>query len=200
MLYVFKELPEITKSIKDGVITRHMYYDYILTCHKLADKFDDFEKPKWKLKNAQDIKNYHDEMAYIYNMKTDEAEMRRSEEAFKQVKDNWNDFLYEEDEFSVIAPKKAMDIAREGIVLNHCVKTYLEDVLEGKTNILFIRNTEEIDKPFYTLEVKDGAVRQCHGFCNCNVSETEGLQEFLERYCKEKHIELEDTDRVLAVE
>jgi hypothetical protein len=34
--------------------------------------------------------------------------------------------------------------------------------------ILFIRQKSQPDKPYFTLEWRDGEVIQCHGFDNCN--------------------------------
>jgi hypothetical protein len=175
-----------------------MFSDYVKICGKLLYMDRNFEKPKWKFKSVEELKRCHDEVSFIYNMKTNEEEMKGYVDGFNAVKDNWNDMLYAEDEFSVVAPKTPMDIANEGICLNHCVKSYLDNVIAGKTNILFVRKSNDLEKPFYTLEVKKNRIRQCHGFGNCNVSEADGLREFLERYCEEKHIEFESTDRVLA--
>jgi hypothetical protein len=200
MNYMFKEIFDIAReSDENEVRVIVTYSDYMIMCAHLLDIDDDFRKPKWKLKRVEDITQCHDEVSFICNMRTNEEEMKKYAKAFDAVKDNWNDMLYSEDEFSVVAPKTPMDIADEGIYLQHCVKSYLENVIAGKTNILFVRKSNDLEKPFYTLEVKNNRIRQCHGFANCNVSATNGLQEFLERYCKEKHIKLEDTDKVLAV-
>lgn len=38
--------------------------------------------------------------------------------------------------------------------------------MEGDTDILFIRNCQEPDKPFYTLEYKNGNIVQCRTYHN----------------------------------
>jgi hypothetical protein len=136
---------------------------------------------------------------YLINASQDKVQEEK-EKKYLLIKEKVEELSYKEDAFSVIVPDSLKDIANEGISLHHCVKSYIGAVLAGETNILFIRKTDDLEKPFYTLEVKHGTVRQCHGFGNCNVSETDGLQEFLKRYCEEKNIFFEDCDRILAVE
>ena len=60
--------------------------------------------------------------------------------------------------------KNPQELNRESRALNHCVRTYAERVARGQTSILFIRRTEEPEKPYYTLELDcTGRVVQCRG-------------------------------------
>ena len=43
--------------------------------------------------------------------------------------------------------------SRRGLKNPRFVKGYIGKVTEDKTNILFIRKTDEIDKPFFTVEI-----------------------------------------------
>jgi hypothetical protein len=180
--------------------TRDFFCDYIKMCSKIMSLDEEFKKPRWKFKTPEEVKTYHDEITYLYNLRVDEMEAKKHAEQFDKVKGNWNKYLYSEDMFSVIAPKSTLDIANEGIALNHCVKSYIDDVLDNSTNILFIRKTSELDTPFYTLEIKDNKIRQCHGFNNQNVEKAEGLEEFLERYCDRTKVKYQNPDQVLAVD
>ena len=66
--------------------------------------------------------------------------------------------------------------------MHHCVGGYVNNVVDGKTIILFIRKEEEPDKPYYTLEWK-GRVIQCHGMCNCDM--TEKVKKFVDQFSNE---------------
>lgn len=68
----------------------------------------------------------------------------------------------------LIRPAKTpQELRNESQALNHCVRTYVEDVSAGRTSILFIRKTEAPEKPYYTLELnREGRVVQCRGFKN----------------------------------
>ena len=60
-------------------------------------------------------------------------------------KEKWEKFIYENDTYKVIYPDKPELLAKEGIELRHCVKSYIDRVIDGVTNILFIRKQEDID-------------------------------------------------------
>lgn len=78
-------------------------------------------------------------------------------------------------------PYNIDEIKQEGEFLHHCVGNYINDVVEGKTEIYFIRKISEPDKPFYTLEWKDNQVKQCHGLSNC--AATPEVQDFSDTFC-----------------
>jgi hypothetical protein len=179
-----------------GQSTRDKYYDYIkMTC---AIK-NLVGKPRWKFQDENDIKTAHDEMMFIYNMHKDDEREKEWQRKFNAVKPNLDALSYKEEEFSIIAPEKPSDIANEGLALNHCVKSYIDAVVDGRTNIMFVRKTNDLKKPFYTLEVQNNQIRQCHGFCNSNVDAVCGLESFLRRYCKTIGITYQKGDRALAV-
>lgn len=92
-------------------------------------------------------------------------------------------FGFQKDGFKVIPPNKATEISDEGALLHHCVGSYIERMAEGKTIILFIRQEQEPDKPFFTMEVKNSEVIQLHGFQNCNAPED--VEKFVEVWKKQ---------------
>lgn len=81
--------------------------------------------------------------------------------------DEWMKYCGENKDFILTYPVKPEDIVFEGICLRHCVKSFAAPVAEGKTVILFLRRKSAVNKPYYTVEVRDGIVRQVHGFSNC---------------------------------
>ena len=63
------------------------------------------------------------------------------------------------------------------------IKSYIDRVIDGVTNILFIRKQEDIDKPFFTVEISNkGDIEQVHGFGNRNASTEPGLEEFIKEW------------------
>lgn len=89
---------------------------------------------------------------------------------------------YSSNGLSIVVPRALDQIVQEGKSLGHCVGSYVERVQEGKTIILFIRNTNKIDKPFYTLEYKNKFVVQCRGFRNKNT--TPEINQFIDEWLK----------------
>jgi hypothetical protein len=183
-------------------ITQADYTDYIRLCFSVKNTLalQDTRIRKWRIEDWDEISMEHDNMTNLYNAKKEIGQYgQEKQEKFNQIKQKWDKYLYSEDEFSIIYPETISDIATEGYKLHHCVKSYINDVINERTNILFIRRTNDLSKPFYTLEIKDDVIRQCHGFNNCNISEVKGLKSFLKRFCKKKNVTFADMDRCLAV-
>lgn len=88
--------------------------------------------------------------------------------------------------YSVILPEKTSDLLHEGIELQHCVKSYIQRVINGETQITLLRLNKELEKPLVTLEIKDGSIVQARGFMNRAVTEDE--KKFLETYAKTKSL------------
>lgn len=173
-----------------------IYLDYLRMINNLDNLF---HNEPWKFDSADDMIIAHDQISAIYNRISDKKRYEVLSSKFDFQKKKWDKLLYTEKDFSVIAPKEVSDIAEEGIKLRHCVKTYIDSVCDGNTIIMFIRKTNDIRTPFYTLEVKNNEVRQCHGLMNRNTSEVKGLDAFLLRYCKAVNIKYNKGERVLAV-
>ena len=164
-------------------------------CEKLKELNIDIDMP-YKFNNLRELVSYHNNLVDIYNRR----DMQAYDGKFKQLIPLFEKYCYSDDNFTVLYPESANDLAKEGIRLHHCVKSYIEDVINKKTIILFIRKNENINKPFFTLEVKNNTVRQCHGFDNCNTDTVDGLDDFLKKFCEEKKIVYNDGKKVLAVQ
>lgn len=63
-------------------------------------------------------------------------------------------------EYAFIYPKSPQDIKDEAVQQNNCVASYIDRVIRGECDILFMRNVESKDKSLVTLEVVDGKVVQ----------------------------------------
>lgn len=144
---------------------------------------DVFKKMKWRLSDNELKKAYAD-MELIYYSTTEEYE--RLLPKYKKQYTKWETYIYEDEKIQVIYPKDPIEVVKEGIMLNHCLKSYVNAIADGSTNVLFIRRKNNIEKPYYTLEVRKGAIRQCHGFNNCNMSRD--VEKFVKKYCAEKNI------------
>ena len=77
---------------------------------------------------------------------------------------------YDNGKLCVIVPESCEDIIYEGKVQSHCVGKYVERVAKGEDVVLFVRRSNEKDKPFYTMEIRPIMQRldivQCRGFEN----------------------------------
>ena len=79
----------------------------------------------------------------------------------------------------------------EGKVLDHCVAQYARDHAKALTSIFFVRRLDEKDKPYYTLEWKDGEINQNHGYKN--KKQTEEILAFEREWLK--HVAAVDAEK-----
>lgn len=97
---------------------------------------------------------------------------------------------YSESDYSILVPKELSELEIEGNVLHHCVGSYKENVAEGKEYILFLRENNNLNTPFYTIDIEpDGYIRQIHTFCNGNIqtdSNKDKIIEFLNHWADNK--------------
>ena len=91
---------------------------------------------------------------------------------------NWGNYC-------IIIPQSAQDLIDEGDALNHCVGTnYLEPMAKGKTVIVFLRQMDNITKPFYTIEIKNDTILQCRRYNDYNA--TPAVEKVINKYKLEK--------------
>lgn len=168
-----------------------LYSDYLHTVNLLGDAKN--FRPYFKTRD--EIAKMHDAAVLCYNLKRNSIK----EAAFKSVVGRWDKFEFSplEDQFAIVAPKKAEEIAAEGILLHHCVKTYIDRVIAKSTNILFLRKKDEIEKPFFTIELdNNNIIQQVHGFGNSNLEEDSEELAFIKKWAKEKKLKLSNFNKV----
>ena len=94
------------------------------------------------------------------------------------------EFIDEELGLFIRIPQNTEEIVSEGKTLVHCVGGYAERHANGKTNILFVRKTDEPDTPYYTMEVSnDYKIVQCRGYRNdTRAPKSDIVKQFEEKY------------------
>lgn len=76
------------------------------------------------------------------------------------------------------------ELIDEGQALQHCVGTYAARYANGDTDLFVLRKVEEPDKPYYTMEIRNGSIAQCRGLKNCDP--TKEVQAFIEAFKAER--------------
>lgn len=148
------------------------YRDYLDMCGKLGcDMGSSFTLYPANLRQA------HDRAATRLKQKAD-AKLRRE---FKRAYQRTSRHLdYEYDGMKFLLPATPEELAAEGSALHHCVGSYADRVARKECLILFLRQCENEDKPFYTVEVRNGEVVQVRGMGNCDP--TPEVAQFMERW------------------
>lgn len=134
-------------------------------------------------KTYSDIKRMHNKIQQVY-----EGMEKEDDNGLSCFHEQWKGYLFEDDEFTIRYPNDVFDLQKEGERLHHCAAEFIKSVMCGNTTILFVRKKQEPEKPFYTMEVKDGYVRQCQGFANKPIEYGSSIFSFIERFCKEKNL------------
>lgn len=173
------------------------YLDYLTLYKQCKDYNPEIVKDLKLTFTGEDIKerivSAHDMLTEVFNTIRYAAETEKFKKALKKIKK----YEFENETFSVISPVTPQDLAKEGMALHHCVKSYISRVCNGSTNIMFIRKKEEIDKPFFTVEISNsGAIEQIHGFSNCNVEKESDLENFVKSWVKEKKVKLTNFNKI----
>lgn len=101
---------------------------------------------------------------------------------FEKSYSKYKKYEFKKGNLLIIAVSVPEQLYKESETLEHCVRDYDEDVAEGKTEIMFIRNAKTPNKPYYTLELKKKKVEQIRGFDNCEPNKK--VKDFVKEWSK----------------
>lgn len=150
----------------------HDWEDYIGWCQDLEMNLNDSY-----VLFPPNLTQAHDRVLAEKQAKEDAIMQKRMEEESRLIKQIMEDSKTVEPlqmhtkRLMIVLPNGVADLKTEGETLHHCVATYADKVAKGKTLILFIRQVEAPNTPFYTLEWKDHKVAQCRGYRNCGMTD-----------------------------
>lgn len=127
------------------------------------------------------------------------AIMMRKEEKIRQL-ENYNPDEYEngyleysDNDFIMRIPKTRADVEDEGEQQRHCIATHFMDyIARGDTAVVFMRRTEEPDKSFITIEIRNNVIRQACVRRNGEVPDE--YKPWIRNWARIKNVEI-DEDR-----
>lgn len=93
---------------------------------------------------------------------------------------------FEYEDYVLIAPRTSEDVKSEGSSLNHCVASYIKDIIDGNTQIFFLRLKKEYKNSLVTVEIRGKAVVQARGASNRDLTEKE--EEVLRIFCANRKL------------
>lgn len=151
------------------------YRDYLLMCEELH----------YDLKNEfilfpHDLPQAHHAVNEETDKRTTEAYNRKIAADFEKLKQRYH---YQNSGLLITAPHSADEIVSEGQKLHHCVGRYIKDVVCGNCTILFIRETDNPDEPYCTVELKNGDINQAR--IHHNQEPPTKVQRFIDRWKNE---------------
>lgn len=175
--------------------------DYMMIANRL--KIDTRIEKNYKPKN---LKSSHDEVVSMCGGKDIARRAGEIAEKFPdidrihaEIKEKYE---YEGKKYSIVVPERIEDIIQEGRILGHCLHSsdrYFDRIQRRETYIVFLRKTEELDKPYYTLEIEpDGATRQKRTVGDNQNADFEEAKSFIRRWQQAIQKRLTEEDFKLA--
>jgi len=173
--YVFEDLYHQGISTCNGTIL-DIYSDYLnmqlMYYGKIKDRY-----PK-ALKTQHDIMSLHYSFFKKFN----------KEQILDHVNFSYNQYAYDNKDYCIILPKTTQDIVSEGIALNHCVASYVDKVLSGKSYICFLRSIDNPQESLATIEIVGGVIMQARISFNKMLSDDSFR--FLVKWAMEKDLKV----------
>lgn len=175
------------QKIRSTAIT---YTDYLSMRQSLG-----YDLSNTVYQNPRDLQAAHDEM--VLESHKEEIDKRLVEVAmrFPNIQSRYRElrkkYFYEDEEYLIRPARSAEEITMEGRILHHCVgrDTYLERHDRGESYILMLRDKEQPDRPYITVEI-DGQkphIKQWYGAYDRKPDER-NMQRWLDQYL----LQLED--------
>ncbi len=153
-------------------IDARLYRDYLRECVQL-----DMDMQQKSVLFPKNLPRRHENLTRQIRFRESEEERKK----FAARRLLWEaQYTYQEETYSIVLPKIPQDLIDEGKALNHCVGTYIKRVADGKTDILFIRPTKNLEAHLATMEVKNGHIVQARTKNNGNLPKD--VEAFVERF------------------
>lgn len=180
--------------------------------HEVSRDYEDYLEQLYKL-HIQ-IDRHSRFPANFYHVHAElAAELTRKEDAEKRVitrkknkqlkelvKGLRKQYTAKSDKYVIVWPECRADFVKEGQLQHNCVGGYFERCAEGKTVVFFLREKENVNTPFCTVEFRDGNLIQCR--TKYNGPAPEDAQKYMERiahnYKKIKEREEKEHGRVAS--
>lgn len=154
--------------------------DYVEECARLQYDLND---PA--VKYPHDLAKAHQKTSALIQAALDEetrVKDRAEQKKYARRLEWLENFCWEDRETGLlIRPARSRrELVHEGEKLNHCVGMYADRHLRGDTSIFLIRQADQPDTPYFTLEFRDAQIIQNRGRGNC--APPEAVREFAKRW------------------
>lgn len=161
VLFLIREV-KLFQGIDSPLTASTLLLDYIKMSSTMGLEYEKYPKS---------LKKEHDLVQMNYRVNED----LHKQEMFKLsvAKESYQKLVLNDKEYSVIIPETTDDLVKEGNQLSHCVASYVNDITNDKCKILFLRRTEELDRPLATIEIRGVNIRQARGFANRTIGANE---------------------------
>lgn len=176
-VYIIMKYVQLKKAIaytaKQGS-TISIYADYLRDCEKLH--MDLTSKSVLYPKN---LGRLHVELQSQIKHQANEIARKKWQKRYMECVEKYS---YADDDYCVIVPSDIRDLIREGKDMHNCVGGYIDRVVAGDTDVVYIRRRAASEESFGTMEIYEGKIIQARGKYNKELPED--AKEFVERFKK----------------
>lgn len=107
----------------------------------------------------KDLRARHDQLVEMAQEKDDKERLKEYRPLDKKIKNRLPEvrrYFWENQDYMVIPAGCCEELMKEGRLLHHCVARdshYMKKMADGKSWICFLRKKDDLETPYYTLEV-----------------------------------------------
>lgn len=184
------------KKVKDesgnrGYIVRRDYEDYLHQLHRLGIPADRHSRFPANFYHTHELLSAQIEEL---DSEIEKASTRKKNVILKKTVARMKP-LYDtkSKKFMIVWPMSKADFAREGQLQHNCVGGYFERCTKGETTVFFVRNADEPDKPYATVEFDEGRLVQCRIAYNRNAPAD--VMEYIDRIAEHYRRAIEELQK-----
>lgn len=209
---VYYDVSFVTKNYKK-IAQYYNYVNYYTFNWKVNDYFRLYDLCKNYFTNnhfpkfppVNEISRYHDNLIEFHQSilaKQKEKDLENQQNIYETLLPNLSKLEFSNEKYSIIVPKKLIEVIQEGINLHHCVGSYINAICNKHNKIYFLRKNDSLDQSWFTIDVDyDNNVRQVHTKYNKTINsvpEYDEIKEFLNLWANKKNLVLKNINYVLC--
>ena len=143
----------------EGVTIEHLFN---------GNDYGDYLRMEYDMKNGNMPKMIKYPRNFYTTFHLTKEEYKHHKEIIDETKfynecNKFRELEYNDRNYQIVVPKHKVEIEIEADELKHCVRSYISQVVNGKTLIVFCRDVKDVEKPLVTIEVKNGYITQAYG-------------------------------------
>ena len=172
-LWLYIDRLKTFEAIENMHFLMRELYDYAKMMRQLSPKYDKYPR-NFLTTHTIASRNYS-------RMKKEFSEELFKKRINKQYECSFGDYIF-------VYPKSTQEIKDEATQQSNCVASYIDDVIEGKCHILFLRKKSNPTKSLVTIEVRNNKIVQARRHFNDPVTEEdqEVIDAFNRKFAKKE--------------
>lgn len=144
-----------------------MYYEGLESLRGIVRELYDYARVTKKIANGHSFEKYP--INFLTTIKItwrnyNRLNVKFNEDEFKARIDE--SLEYKCGEYRIVYPSSTDDIKQEAVNMQHCVASYIQEVIDGNCHIMFLRHENKLDESLMTVEVRDGKIVHAAGLHN----------------------------------